>query len=490
MITAARGRAQRSVRERGSQVAEELLHAGELEIRPTKYSCSPVGAPCRSRCASSSCSWPWPAGSAAYLARRSSTRRSGAAQLSTGTARSTCTCASCASSSTQALPDRTRSSTPIRLRLPLPARAFTAIFTTRAHQPVTGCAMWRCEPRRSLNAIERKVDDRHSRNRPTAGRLCALPPRRGRVWQQQLVQHSGMRAARSPARAAQRRHDQRRRLDVRGARLPTVGAELKDKRHRRSTTRRSARAPASPQLTPNTVDFGALRPAAEADDEASGRQEGRPAVQIPIVLRRDHRLLQPARRQDRPEARRRRRSPTSSSARSRSGTTRRSPQLNPGVKLPSTDDHGRPPLGRVGHDGRLHDLPVGLQPGLEEQVGADKTSSGRPARAPRATTASPPPSSRPTARSATSSRPTRCRTTSPTAASRTRRATSSRRRSTSTSAAGDGLKVPADLGINAINAPGAEAYPIASADVHRSSTRTSARPASERGRRAGRWRRS
>ena len=42
-----------------------------------------------------------------------------------------------------------------------------------------------------------------------------------------------------------------------------------------------------------------------------------------------------------------------------------------------------------------------------------RRSSGRPAPAPRATTASPPRSSRPTAPSATSSRPTRCRTTSP-----------------------------------------------------------------------------
>ena len=94
------------------------------------------------------------------------------------------------------------------------------------------------------------------------------------------------------------------------------------------------------------------------------------------------------------------------------------------------EDHGRPPLRRVGHDEGLHDLPRRLQQRVEERRSAStRPSSGRPAPAPRATTASPPRSSRPTARSATSSRPTRCRTTSRRPTSRTGRASSWRRRS-------------------------------------------------------------
>ena len=39
--------------------------------------------------------------------------------------------------------------------------------------------------------------------------------------------------------------------------------------------------------------------------------------------------------------------------------------LNPGMSLPSTVDHGRSPLGLVGHDEGLRHLPVGLQPGVD-----------------------------------------------------------------------------------------------------------------------------
>ena len=56
----------------------------------------------------------------------------------------------------------------------------------------------------------------------------------------------------------------------------------------------------------------------------------------------------------------------------------------------------------------------------------------------------------------------------------------------STSAAGEGMTVPADLGISTIDAPGAEGLPDRLADVHRSSTRTSARPGMNEGDAPGR----
>ena len=131
---------------------------------------------------------------------------------------------------------------------------------------------------------------------------------------------------------------------------------------------------------------------------------------------------------------------------------------------PAVDqDHGRPPLRLVGHDQGLHAVPGQLLAGVEERPGRRQgRSSGRRAPAPRATTASPPRSSRPTARSATSSRPTRCRTASPSPTSRTRPASSSRRRSSRPRPRPRASTSPADLGVSTIDAPGRPAYPIVS----------------------------
>ena len=93
-----------------------------------------------------------------------------------------------------------------------------------------------------------------------------------------------------------------------------------------------------------------------------------------------HRLAEPRRRDDRR---------TSSTARSPSGTTRRSPPQNPASKLPEHRDLDRPPLRRVGHDEQLHRLP---QQGQRRRLdGRAPTPCGRPAsraarasRAPRA----------------------------------------------------------------------------------------------------------
>ena len=87
---------------------------------------------------------------------------------------------------------------------------------------------------------------------------------------------------------------------------------------------------------------------------------------------------------------------------------------NAGVTLPDNADPRRPPLRRLGHDERLHDLPRHRQPGLAHQgrQGQGGQVADRPS-APRATTAWPAASSRPTARSATSSSTTRRRRRSP-----------------------------------------------------------------------------
>ena len=131
------------------------------------------------------------------------------------------------------------------------------------------------------------------------------------------------------------------------------GSDLKDQgltlnyQPRRLRRRRRRSSP------PGTVDFAGTRPGAEADEEIAAAQEGRRRPD-PDRLRRDHRrpTTSPASRAASSSTARR--SPTSSSARSRSGTTRRSPGQNPGVKLPGNDDHGRPPLRLVGHDQGLH----------------------------------------------------------------------------------------------------------------------------------------
>ena len=133
------------------------------------------------------------------------------------------------------------------------------------------------------------------------------------------------------------------------------------------------------------------------------------------------------------------------------------------MSLPEHGDHGRSPLGLLGHDQRLHDVPVGRQPdvGVVGRRRQGRQVAGRhrcrqelrrrrggqaDARAPWAT----------------SSRPTRWRTASPTPRSRTRPGTYVLPTISNTSAAADGVTVPADLGISTINSPNPQAYPIVS----------------------------
>ena len=155
------------------------------------------------------------------------------------------------------------------------------------------------------------------------------------------------------------------------------------------------------------------RPAAEAGRRRSDRQERQPGGADPDVPGRDHRLLQRPRRQDRPEARRqddRRHLRRQDQDLERTGNRGAEPRR----QTAEHGDHRDPPLGLLGHDLRLHELPVrASDPEWKSKVGEGKTVSGRRERERRATPASPARSSRRPERSATSSRPTRSRTTSP-----------------------------------------------------------------------------
>ena len=149
----------------------------------------------------------------------------------------------------------------------------------------------------------------------------------------------------------------------------------------------------------------------------------------------------------------------------------------PGHEPAQHRDHRRPPLGLLGHHGRLHHLPVRRQPDVEvvDRQPA-RTSSGRSAPARRRTPASRRRSSRPRARSATSSRPTRWRTASRTRRSRTRPAPTCCRRSRHLGGGrrGQGPGGPRDLDDQLAQPDG---VPDRLADVPGRPTRTRARPA-------------
>ena len=137
--------------------------------------------------------------------------------------------------------------------------------------------------------------------------------------------------------------------------------------------------------------------------------------------------------------------------------------LNPGMSLPSTAItvvHRSDSSGTTnGFTTYLSDV----QPDVERRRSAPaRTSSGRSAPARRRTPASRRRSSRPPARSATSSRPTRCENGFTYAAVKNSSGSYVLPTIPNTSAAADGIKVPADLGISTINSPNPAAYPIVS----------------------------
>ena len=219
-------------------------------------------------------------------------------------------------------------------------------------------------------------------------------------------------------------------------------------------------------LETKTVDFGASDPPLKPEDEEAIAKNGSPAVQIPMFLGAITVSYNLPGVEERAEAGRPRRSPTSTWARSRPGTTPRSRRSTPASRCRaprSPSSTARTPRARLPASPASSPRP---RPNSRARSAKARTCSGRRAQAPRATPASPAPCSRRPARSATSSRPTRCSTNSPTRRSRTRRASSSRRRSNRRAAAAQGVKVPANLGIKIINSPAPERLPDHLADVH------------------------
>ncbi len=102
-------------------------------------------------------------------------------------------------------------------------------------------------------------------------------------------------------------------------------------------------------------------------------------------------------------------SPRSTTATSRTGATRPSRSVNPGVDDPRRQDQRRPPLGQLRARLDLHPVPRRRSRRRLDAAAATRRSPGRPVSAARATRASPPACSSSRARSATSSTPTRRR---------------------------------------------------------------------------------
>ena len=284
------------------------------------------------------------------------------------------------------------------------------------------------------------------------------------------------RAARPPRRRPRprSRHPQRRGLDLRRADLPAGRRDLKGQGLTLNYQGVGSGAGVS-QFTAGTVDFAGSDPALKPTRRPAAIKKGTP-VQVPFALGAITASYNLERRR---------------SGLKLDGKTLADiylgkvkkwndpaiKALNPDVKLPATEDHRRPPLGLLGHDQGLHPVPGQLLARVEERARAStRTSSGRPAPAPRATTASPPRSSRPTARSATSSRPTRCRTTSRSPTSRTSRASTSRPTLESTSAAGEGIDDPGGPAASRRSTRRTRRRTRSSRRRSRSPTRTRARP--------------
>ncbi len=125
-----------------------------------------------------------------------------------------------------------------------------------------------------------------------------------------------------------------------------------------------------------TVDFAGSDPALMPADSQGDEGPGAP---VPGRVRRDHGLVQPARGQERAEARRtdaRRHLLGQDHDLERPGDQVAEPRREPAEHA----HHGRPPLRLIGHDERLHEVPVRRQPDVGQGRSAPaSSSSGRPA---------------------------------------------------------------------------------------------------------------
>ena len=211
--------------------------------------------------------------------------------------------------------------------------------------------------------------------------------------------------------SAARRHAQRRGRDVPAARLPGVGGALPEGvRHHGQLPghrlRRRRRAVHGRHRRLRRVRLGDDR-----RGDRGGPEEGR-ARAHPDGARRGDRLLQPRRREVGPQARRpddRGHLPRQDHEVERPGD--RGPELRREAAGRRASRSATAPTSRARPRTSPRSWPTTRTSGRTARASTSR-SSGRAARAPRATTASPPASSRTRTRSATSSRPTRWRTTS------------------------------------------------------------------------------
>ena len=164
------------------------------------------------------------------------------------------------------------------------------------------------------------------------------------------------------------------------------------------------------QLQSATVDFAGSDPARSPSEVSQG--EG-PRPPVPDRVRRGHGLLQPVGRQERDQVRRhdaRRHLPRQDQDLGRPGDQ----VAEPGPEPAEHEDHRRAPLGLIGHNQGFHHVPVGLQPGVDggrRQARQDRQVADRNRRQGELRRRRGGQADR-RAPSATSSRPTRCRTDS------------------------------------------------------------------------------
>ena len=203
------------------------------------------------------------------------------------------------------------------------------------------------------------VSDQEQDRRARGRRAARARPRRVRHSSKSSSSSSSTSSVLSGASG----DDLRRRLDVRRAGLRAVGL-VAVRPDRQLPGRRLGRGHHRARVQDRRLRR--QRPAAEARRRSSDRQERQPGGPDPDVPGRDHRLLQPAGRADRPEARRqddRRHLPRQDQDLERPGDQGAEPGRHPAEH----GDHRDPPLGLLGHDRRLHRLPGRGRPRMQEQ---------------------------------------------------------------------------------------------------------------------------
>ena len=235
----------------------------------------------------------------------------------------------------------------------------------------------------------------------------------------------------------------------------------------RSTTRPSARAPASPRSRQGTADFAGSDPALTPEDRKTLKKGD--AVQIPMFFGAITVVLQRQRRRRRASSSTARRSPTSSSGKIKTWNDPAIAKLNPrraACRAPRSRSSTAPTSRARRRASRPSSPPTARE--WKSKVGADKTvkwPTGTGAKGNDGVAAAVKQTDGADRLRRAGLRAAEQLHVPPT--SRTSRASSSRRRWTSTSAAGEGSRSRPTSASATIDAPGADRLPDHLADVHR-----------------------